>query len=119
MQIHLSPRHIRLTSAIHAYVAQKISHLEGHADQQEIMAAHVVLMHDENAKKPYTVKVHLAMPGPDIHGEDTEQDLYAAIDKVYDKLYAQLRKRKTRRLEHKKHLVRKAVESVKRGDARR
>jgi putative sigma-54 modulation protein len=97
MQIHLSPRHLRLTAAIHAHCAAKIEHLE--ALTGEIVAAHVVLIHDEAAKPTdrYSVKVHLAVPGPDIHAEDSAQELYAALDLVVDKLARQLRKRKTKR----------------------
>ena len=96
MQIHLSPRNIRLTGAIHAYVAEKIMRLEDIAD--EILAAHVVLLHDEQTASGalYCVKVHLAIRGPDIHASDEDGDLYAAIDKISEKLARQLRKRKTR-----------------------
>ena len=95
MQIHLSPRNLRLTGAIHAYVAEKIMRLEDLAS--EILAAHVVLVHDESAATgSFCVKVHLAIAGPDIHASDVDADLYAAIDKVGDKLARQLRKRKTR-----------------------
>lgn len=96
MQIHLSPRNVRLTGAIHAYVAEKIMRLEDIAS--EILAAHVVLVHDEQAAsgRYFCVKVHLAVAGPDIHASDVDGDLYAAIDKISDKLARQLRKRKTR-----------------------
>ena len=49
MQIHLSPRHLTLTAAIYAYVAEKISHLEQLTDR--ILAAHVVLLHDETTNQ--------------------------------------------------------------------
>jgi putative sigma-54 modulation protein len=96
MQIHLSPRHLRLTAAIHQHVAVKVSHLEEIAG--DIVAAHIVLIHDEVAKPDdrHTVKAHLAVPGPDIHAEENHADLYGAIDLVMDKLARQLRKRKTR-----------------------
>ena len=96
MQIHLSPRHLRLTAAIHQHAAAKISHLEELAG--DIVAAHIVLIHDKNADPAdrHTVKVHLAIPGPDIHAEESHADLYAALDLVMDKLARQLRKRKTR-----------------------
>jgi putative sigma-54 modulation protein len=96
MQIHLSPRHLRLTAAIHSHCAEKIEHLESLAG--EIVAAHIVLIHDDAAKPKdrITVKVHLAVPGPDIHAEVSAEELYAAIDLVVDKLARQLRKRKTR-----------------------
>jgi putative sigma-54 modulation protein len=96
MQIHLSPRHLRLTAAIHSHCANKIEHLEELAG--DVIAAHVVLIHDEVAKPKdrYSVKVHLAVPGPDIHAEDSAEELYAALDLVMDKLARQLRKRKTK-----------------------
>ena len=64
----------------------------------EILAAHVVLLHDESSASgsSYCVKVHLAIAGPDIHASDVGGDLYAAIDKISDKLARMLRKRKTR-----------------------
>jgi putative sigma-54 modulation protein len=113
MHIHLSPRHLVLTGAIHSFVAEKLSHLETITD--EILAAHVVLLHDESKTKKYAVKVHLGLPGPDIHAEDAEADLYAAIDKVTDKLARQLRKRKTRIKSAKKHRSQLASEAKKRG----
>ncbi len=109
MQIHLSPRNIRLTAAIHGYVAEKIMRLEGIAS--EILAAHIVLVHDEQAAAGayYCVKVHLAVAGPDIHASEIDGDLYAAIDKVSDKLARQIRNRKTRLVDKRRKAVRKEV----------
>jgi putative sigma-54 modulation protein len=114
MQIHMSPRHLVLTGAINSYVVNKLAHLD--SQNEHIMAAHVVLMHDESKKKShYVVKVHLAVPGPDIFAEDREVDLYAAIDLVMNKLAQQLRKRKTRLVTGKKHKAQVATERRKRG----
>lgn len=115
MHIHLSPRHLKLTGAIHSFVAEKITHLETISDQ--IIAAHVVLIYDEHAdpEMRHHVKVHLAVPGKDIHAEDTEGDLYAAIDKVASKLGRQLRKRKTRLIDKNKQKVQKQTERKKKG----
>lgn len=114
MQIHLSPRHLRLTAATHSYIAEKVGHLEEIAG--EIIAAHVVLLHDKDSKpdKAFSVKVHLAVPGPDIHAEDREATLHSAIDLVIDKVSSQLRKRKTKRVEHTKHKAQVASERRKR-----
>lgn len=113
MQIHLSPRHMVLTAAIHSYVCEKVEHLESMTPT--IIAAHVVLLHDETKKKRYVAKVHLALPGPDIYAEDAEDDLYAAIDLTIGKLTQQLRKYKTKRKETKKHKLRVEKEKMKRG----
>ncbi len=117
MQIHLSPRHLRLTSAIHQHVAEKISHLEALAD--EIVAAHVVLIFDKVAKPAdrYTVKVHIAVPGPDIYADESAQELYAALDLVMDKLARQLRKRKTRRTDKRRSVAQKAERQRRTGAA--
>jgi len=115
MQIHLSPRHIQLTAAIHAHVADKVAHLESICE--EILAAHIVLLFDEHRskKKDYQVKIHLAVPGPDLHAEDSEDDLYTAIDLTVHKLEQQLRKRKTKSKEKSKHKVQVAREIEKHG----
>jgi len=106
MQIHLSPRNVRLTGAIHSYVAEKVMRLEDIAS--EILAAHVVLVHDEStASGNFCVKVHLAIAGPDIHASEVDGDLYAAIDKVSDKLAGQLRKRKSRLVDKRRKSSRK------------
>lgn len=114
MHIHLSPRHLVLTGAINTYVVTKLAHLDHQSDR--IVAAHVVLLHDESKKKNnYVVKIHLAMPGPDVHAEDRETDLYAAIDLAVGKIAQQLRKRKTRLVTGKKHKAQRAKERGKRG----
>ena len=118
MQIHISPRHLVLTAAIHGYIAQKVEYLETHTSL--IVATHVVLVNDENKKKCYTVKVHLAMNGvADVNAEATESDLYAAIDGVMSKLARQVRKRKTNLVQRRKHNAQLAREAEKRGYARR
>lgn len=114
MQIYITPRHLKMTGALHSFVADKISHLEHLCE--DIMGAHVVLWHDEtkSPSKCFVVKVHLGVPGPDIFGEQADSDLYAAIDKVVDKLAHQLSKRKTKRVDHKKHILRRSRERAKR-----
>ncbi len=113
MHIHLTPRHLKLTAAIHAYVAEKFSHLEHSGDH--ILGAHVVLWHDETRKpsQAFCVKAHIAIPGPDIYAEVAAADLYAAIDLMHDKLAQLMRKHKTKIVEHKKHVARKAREKAK------
>jgi putative sigma-54 modulation protein len=96
MQIHISPRDVKLTAAIHTHVAQQIGNLEHFG--LGLIGAHVALWHDDTraAKHAFVVKVHLALPGPDIHAEDHGHDLYKAIDVVCDRLAEQLRHRKSK-----------------------
>jgi putative sigma-54 modulation protein len=102
-----------LTAAIHAYVAEKVGHLEELTDR--ILAAHVVLIHDEkrHPEQAYCVKVHLAVPGPDLHAQAVDADLYAAIDGVLDKLSQQIRKRKAKIVDKRKASPRRSASRVK------
>ena len=108
MQIHITPRHLRLTAAIHQAAASQVSLVEDMGT--EILGAHVVLMHDE------AVKVHLAISGPDIHAEQNAEDLYIALEKVVDKLARQLRKRKTAIKDKRRSIVQRATERAKNGE---
>jgi len=91
----------------------------GESHGETILGAHIVLLHNHDRKKPFHVKVHLALPGPDLHAEDAEADLYSAIDKVVDKLSRQISKLKTKHKELKKHRTQQEREAEKRGYKRR
>ena len=108
MQIHISPRDIKLTSAIHSYVAQRIESLEHFG--LNLIGAHVALWHDDKRaqKHAFVVKVHLAVPGPDIHAEDHGHELYTAIDVVTERLAEQLRHRKSKLIKGTREKSRKA-----------
>ena len=114
MQIHVSPRHLTLTASIHAAVAAHIGHLEEIAG--DILAAHVVLLaaDAEQPDKRFSVKAHLALPGPDVFAEDSEKDLYVALERVTEKLARQLRKRKTA-LGKRRQTTQRTAEGQRRG----
>ena len=120
MQIHITPRHLRLTASIHQAVASHIFTLEDFG--LEIVGAHVVLLQDD-AKKPadrFLIKVHLAVPGPDIFAEQRGEDMYIALEQVTAKLASQLRKRKTETKEKPRAKAQKAAQKAKAsGETRR
>jgi putative sigma-54 modulation protein len=113
MHIHLSPRHMPLTAAIHQAVATQLGNLEDLGT--EIIAAHVVLLHDDvgDPVHRYQVRVHLAIPGPDIFATDSQNDLYIAMERVVAKLARQLRKRKTARKDKGRTVTQRAMELQK------
>lgn len=114
MQIHVSPRHLRLTAPIHQHVANMLAQLE---DLSEIIAAHVVLVHDD-ASKPqdrFAAKVHLALVGADAVAECRAETLHAAIDLVTAKLAQQLRKRKTNVIDKTRSRAQRAVQRKRQG----
>ncbi len=95
MNIHYSVRHIKLTDAIRDYVEEKLGDMD--RLDEHAFGAHVVLYHDEtHGAKQFQVKVHIGLPGNDVHAEVHSHDLYEGIDLVCGKVGAQLRKHKTR-----------------------
>ncbi len=114
MEIHLSTRHIKLTGANRAYFTEKLSYLEHVTD--DIIGVHAVVLYDENKSptKQFLLKVHIGVPGPDIHIEQYGRDLYETIDKIEDKLARQLRKRKTKTTDKKRHDLQVKIERAKR-----
>jgi putative sigma-54 modulation protein len=110
MQIHISPRDIKLTAAIHAFVADRINSLQ--TLESDLIGAHVAIWHDEKRapKHAFVIKVHLALPGPDIHAEDHGHELYPAIDIVTARLAEQLRHRKSKRVRGTREKSRKEKE---------
>jgi putative sigma-54 modulation protein len=96
MHIHLITHHLTLTEGLHDFAVRKIAGPE-RLDHQ-IVGAHVVLRYDSSValEQSFSVRVRLAVRGLDVFASDVDGDLYAAIDKVVDKLASGLRQRKSR-----------------------
>jgi putative sigma-54 modulation protein len=93
MNLIVNTHNITLTKAIQDHVQSRISQLE-HLDKFAI-DARVMLEHDTSkaTASQFQCSMRLAMPGPDLFAEDSETDLYAAIDLVAKKIEQQIRKR--------------------------
>ena len=61
-----------------------------------VSVAVAVLDRTRDGDPPYTVRVHLAVPGPDIHAEACDHTLRAAWRKVRTNLERQITQRKRR-----------------------
>jgi len=107
MKLILSTHNVTLTKAIEDHILDKLDKLE-HFDRQAI-DARVVLEHDNNKaeERRFTCSIRLTVPGPDLFAEDSESDLYAAIDLVCKKIEQQIRKR------HNKFKARNHTEAAK------
>jgi putative sigma-54 modulation protein len=97
MKLILSTHNVTLTKAIEDHIMDRIEKLE-HFDRWAINAR-VILEHDNTkaTDSQYTVSIRLMVPGPDLYAEDTESDLYTAVDMVTKKIEQQIRKRHSKR----------------------
>ena len=92
MNLNVSGHHLEVTPAIRSYVQSKLQRITRHFDH--VIDAHVILTVEKLRQK---AEVTLHVSGKDLHCESTEDDLYAAIDLLADKLDRQVLRYKERR----------------------
>ena len=85
MNLSVSGHHLDVTPAIQKYVRSKLERVTRHFDH--VIDAHVILTVDKLRQK---AEVTLHVSGKDLHCESVEDDLYAAIDLLADKLDRQV-----------------------------
>ena len=95
MQLSISGHHVEVTSALKSYVTDKLQRLERHFDH--ITNVHVVLK-VEKLRQRAEATVHIS--GAEVFAESVGDDLYAAIDKLTDKLDRQILKHKEKLQDH-------------------
>lgn len=95
MQINLTGHHVDITAALRDYVTDKFARLERHFDQ--MTNVHVVLSVEKLRQK---AEGELHLSGANIFADATDEDMYAAIDALVDKLDRQVKKHKEKRGDH-------------------
>lgn len=95
MQLSVTGHHVDITSALRNYVQNKIDKVGRHFDL--VSDVHCILTVEKlRHKAEATVNVN----GGQIYAEATEDDMYAAIDGLVDKLDRQVRKYKEKLGDH-------------------
>ncbi|WP_417513568.1 ribosome hibernation promoting factor [Marinobacter sp.] len=94
MQLNISGHHVELTPALKDYVSEKFERLERHFDH--ISNCQVTLEVD---KVRQIADATLHVVGGEIHAKAENEDMYAAIDGLVDKLDRQILKHKEKNLD--------------------
>lgn len=105
MNLQISGRHIEVTPALRQYVENKLEPVVRHFDR---VTGVTVILSVEKLKQKAEVTLHV--PGKDIYVEDVNDDLYAGIDALFDKLDRQVQKYKEKMQDH--HRGQKANQNV-------
>ncbi len=92
MQVKIRGEKIEVTESIKNYIEDKIGRLEKYFNNEDIVA-NVVIKSNKNSK---TIEVTIPNGSLTLRREEINEDLYAAIDYVIDKLERQIRKNKSR-----------------------
>jgi putative sigma-54 modulation protein len=95
MQLSVTGHHIDVTDALRAYVVNKIEKIERHFDL--VSDVHCVLKVE---KLRHTAEATVNVNGGKLFADATEEDMYAAIDVLVDKLDRQVRKYKEKLGDH-------------------
>jgi len=95
MQINVTGRHVDITDSLKSYVENKFQRLERHFEH--INNTHVILsVEKERQKAEATVHVNRC----NLFADNEQEDMYAAIDGLIDKLDRQLKKHKEKLTDH-------------------
>lgn len=95
MQINLTGHHVDLTDSLRDYVETKLGKLERHFDQ--VVDVQVILS-VEKLRQKAEATVHVS--GTNLYADDTQEDMYVAIDGLIDKLDRQVKKHKEKITNH-------------------
>ena len=95
MQLNVSGHHVEVTDSLRGYVETKIEKIERHFDL--VSDVHCILTVEKlRHKAEATARVN----GGTIYADATEEDMYAAIDGLVDKLDRRVRKHKEKLVDH-------------------
>jgi len=96
MQVSITGHHVEVTEALKAYVEEKISKIKRHFDN--VVDVHVILTVEKLQQK---AEAAVQVSGGKLYAEDTQEDMYAAIDFMVDKLDRQIVKHKEKLQNHR------------------
>jgi len=95
MQITVTGHHVEVTTALREYVQSKLSRLERHFDHLTDVRCVLTV---EKLEHKAEATIHLT--GSTLHADSIEENMYAAVDGLIDKLDRQVRKYKEKLTDH-------------------
>ncbi|WP_339060477.1 ribosome hibernation-promoting factor, HPF/YfiA family [Tepidibacillus marianensis] len=93
MNFNVRGDNIEVTEALREYVEKKVGRIEKYFDTPPTSPVYVTM---KVVRDLHSVEVTVQLPGVVLRGEEQNEDMYAAIDIVVEKLERQIRKHKTK-----------------------
>ena len=94
MQLNITGLHVDLTESLKDYVTTKLQKLERHIDSINNVQVTLSVL-----KQRQIAEATIYLSGEDIHGTAENEDMYAAIDLLVDKLDRQILKHKEKKVD--------------------
>jgi len=98
MNLSISGHHVEITDAMRSFITDKLQRVQRHFDQ--LIDAEVIL-HVEKIRHRAEAKLNVS--GTTLFAENTEDDMYKAIDGLMDKLDKQVLRYKEKLKDHHVH----------------
>ncbi|SMN11601.1 Ribosome hibernation protein YhbH [uncultured Candidatus Thioglobus sp.] len=98
MQLNISGHHLEITKAIKQYSTEKLSKIKHHFDH--LININVILEVEKDIQKAEAT-IHIS--GADLFAKAESGDMYTSIDRMVNKLDAQVRKHKEKLNNHRKN----------------
>ena len=96
MQVSVTGRHVEVTEAMKQHVEDKIAKIKRHFDH--VTNVHVILTVEKLEQK---AEATVQISGAKLFADDVQEDMYAAIDNMVDKLDRQIIKHKEKIQSHR------------------
>lgn len=103
MQLNVTGHHVDVSQALKEYVDSKFHRIEKHADS--VTDVHCILTVE---KLRHKAEATVNLPGARVHAEAVEENMYAAIDGLADKLDRQILKHKQKQSSFEARSVKKS-----------
>jgi putative sigma-54 modulation protein len=104
MQMSVTGHHLEVTPALHSYLEKKLERILRHFDQ--LIDTHFVLTVE---KLQHKAEATLRVRGETIHAVAVEENMYASIDALADRLERRVRKHKEKACDHHAQEARKGT----------
>lgn len=98
MQLEITGQNIEVTQPLRAYISEKTDRLKRHFDH--LISGHFVL-HLEKLEHKAEATITVGGRTNPIHAVAVDEDMYAAIDALMDKLDRQVRRHKDKVTDHR------------------
>lgn len=102
MQLNVTGHHVDVTTSLKGYVEKKLDRIVRHSDK--VIDVHCILTVE---KLRHKAEATVLMSGGTVYADAVEQDMYAAIDALADKLDRRVKKHKEKRTDHHAQEVQK------------
>ena len=100
MNLTISGHHLEVTPALRTYVTSKLDRINRHFDQVVDVRVLLSVEKQKEKEKRQKAECNIHVKGSDLFAECSNEDLYAAVDELVDKLDRQVSRNKSKMQDH-------------------